>query len=152
MRLIVGAMMVIFGLAGVALVWNALKLFEHTWRRLPHLLHAQGTVMRIERRRRTFSSGGRMRTMVATFPVIQFLNHAGELVSFQSAVGDAEPSRYRPGQAIKVRYDPEGQLPPMIDSWSGLWLPVLFQSIGGLVFIGGSVLIWVAFGQRIIGG
>jgi hypothetical protein len=50
-----------------------------------------------------------------------------------------------------VVYDIDDKLPPMINSFSGVWLPVILQIIGGAVFIGGGLLIYFAFGAKIFG-
>jgi hypothetical protein len=39
----------------------------------------------------------------------------------------------------------------MIDSWSGLWLMPVSLTAAGVVFVGGSLMIWFAFGDRILG-
>jgi hypothetical protein len=39
----------------------------------------------------------------------------------------------------------------MINSFSGVWLPVILQAVGGIVFIGGAALIYFAFGAKIFG-
>ena len=96
--------------------------------------------------------GRRRGSNLAHYPIIQYQNQMGETVSFRSEVGDmGQKSSYYQGQTLKILYDPEGQLSPMLDSWWGLWFPPTSITLGGLVFIGGSILIWVAFGDRIMG-
>jgi len=50
-----------------------------------------------------------------------------------------------------VLYDPDGEIPPMIDSWAGIWAPHLIRTIAGPIFIFGALLIYWAFGDRILG-
>jgi Protein of unknown function (DUF3592) len=156
MRFIVGAMMVIFFIAGVGLFWKGLQSLFQMIRRRPHLLSAQGTVLKVERKVDITGVSRQERrrgSNIAHYPVIHFLNHRGESVSFRSEVGDkGRTSSYSTGQVLPVLYDPEGEMPPMIDSWSGLWLIPISLTAAGVVFVGGSILIWFAFGERILGG
>jgi hypothetical protein len=156
MRFIVGAMMVIFFMVGVGLFWNGLKSLFLMIQRRPRLLSAQGTVLKVERKmdvtgttRQERRRGGN----ISHYPVIHFLNDKGESVSFRSEVGDkGHTSSYYTGQVLPVLYDPVGEMPPMIDSWSGVWLMPISLTVAGVVFVGGSLMIWFAFGERIMGG
>jgi hypothetical protein len=90
---------------------------------------------------------------IAHYPVIHFLNDKGESVSFRSEMGDrGNTSKYYTGQVLPVLYDPEGEMAPIIDSWSGLWLLPVSLTVAGVVFVGGSFMMWFAFGERIMGG
>ena len=49
-----------------------------------------------------------------------------------------------------MRYDPDDEIPPMIHSWTGIWGPHLVRTIAGPLFICGALLIYWAFGDRIL--
>jgi hypothetical protein len=55
------------------------------------------------------------------------------------------------GQKIAVLYDPDGAIPPMIDSWAGLWGPHLVRTIAGPLFLFAALFLNWAFGERILG-
>lgn len=61
-------------------------------------------------------------------------------------------SKYRGGQRIGVVYDIDDRFAPMIDSFSGIWLPAILQAVAGIVLIGAGVMIYFAFGDRISAG
>ncbi len=156
MQCIVGAMMLIFLAVGIALFWSAIKGLWQRWRQIPRLVSAEGVILTLHKERRLIGPAanlrGRSKRRIANYPVTQFQTQTGETVSFQSELGDlGKQSRYSPGQRVKVLYDPERQTPPMIDSWWGIWFGLMMQAIAGVVFVGGAVLIWVAFGDKILG-
>ena len=49
-------------------------------------------------------------------------------------------------------YDPDGAISPMIESWAGMWSVPLVRTIVGPLFIAGALLIYWAFGDRILQG
>jgi hypothetical protein len=76
----------------------------------------------------------------------------GAETTFISEIGaGARTERYVVGQKIAVLYDPDGEIPPMINSWAGIWLPHLIHTIAGPIFIFAALLIYWAFGDRILG-
>jgi hypothetical protein len=81
------------------------------------------------------------------------LTHQSERVEFRWHSGDeGDVSRYQPGQKLPVRYDPRGEVEPLVDTWWGIWGVGAAQAAGGLAFVGGAGLIWYVFGQRILAG
>ena len=154
MRYAVGLMMFAFLLGGVGLVFAAVKEFVLKFYRMSYFRRATGSVVRIERERQLAQPDGsrHRRAQYRFFPVIKFNHLAGREVTFKSEIGDGgEASKYRVGQRIAVVYDIDDKLPPMINSFSGVWLPIVLQAVGGTVFIGASVLIYFAFGAKIFG-
>ena len=86
------------------------------------------------------------------FPVVVFTPPGGSPVRFRSEVGGGgQALGYRVGQRLAVRYDQDGRIPPMLDTWSGLWLPPAVGEFAGLVFLAGSAMAAWAFGSRVIG-
>ena len=151
MRYVVGLMMVAFFLAGVGLfaagVCGLIRRFAARRRLRP----AEGEIVRIDKRQETtdYESG---RTAEYHFPEIKFRSEWGGDKTFTSEIGaGARSSRYAVGQKIAVLYDPDGEIPPMIGSWAGIWGPHLVRTIAGPIFIFGALLIYWAFGDRILG-
>jgi len=50
-----------------------------------------------------------------------------------------------------VVYDPDGEVGPMLDTWSGMWLSNVMVVVAGVVFMAGALLIAWAFGDRMLG-
>lgn len=107
---------------------------------------ADGVVMNVRRKKMKSTNEHRYKPTILNFPVIRFTTQAGDAVTFTSETGDSgKISRYSPGERVPVRYDPHGEFPPMIDSWSGVWLPPLMAMLAGVGFILGAILIAIAF-------
>jgi hypothetical protein len=154
-RYVVALMMLAFLGSGLALLVGAARTLAHRLRRRPHLRHAEGTVVEIHRETRFGQGGGgsRSRPERVNFPVVTFQGPAGDTVTFRSEVGDTGESRFRVGQPLRVSYDPAGELPPMIGTGllGGLWMIPLMFALGGLALTGGALMIWLAFGEQILG-
>ncbi len=117
------------------------------------LLGAEGEVVDVVRKLAPRGPGQfRWRPHYMVFPVVTFTPAGGSTVKFQSEAGDGgQASGYRVGQRLAVRYDPDGRIPPMLDTWSGLWLPPAVGMFAGLVFLASSAMAAWAFGGRVIG-
>lgn len=151
MRYVVGGMMVVFALTGLGLfaagVFGLLRRLKARHR----LRAVAGEIIRVEIRQDTDrESGGRAK--VYHFPEIRFRSEERGETTFLSEVGaGASQAKYVVGQKIEVLYDPDDKLRPMIRSWAGMWWPPLLKTIVGPVFVGGALLIYYAFGDRIFG-
>jgi hypothetical protein len=55
---------------------------------------------------------------------------------FHSATSVAPSTPYRVGMTIRVLYDPDDVIPPMIDSWQTIWGGHIAFLFAGLVFLG----------------
>lgn len=153
MRFIVAIMIVGFFAGGVFLCVQAIRSLLQLVRRLPHLIRTTGQISQVVRKVVMNSSPSRFghgRSSIHHYPVIRFSNESGQIVSFQSAFGDTgATSRYRYGQVIPIRYDPAGEIPPMIDSWAAIWLGLLSMFVAGVLFAGTAVVLWSVFHARI---
>jgi hypothetical protein len=154
MQYIVGLMMVIFPLVGCFLIYSGLNEFLKRRERLEYMVRVEGAVMTVTRKRQPgliARKSRHQRQGWMFFPVIRFTAPSGEQITFESESGDGgQTSQYSAGQRLPVLYDPEGKLPPMIDSWWSVWGGAFFLVLGGAVFIGGGLLIFVAFGNKIL--
>ncbi|HVE56777.1 MAG TPA: DUF3592 domain-containing protein [Pyrinomonadaceae bacterium] len=155
MRYIAGFMMFAFFLGGIGLLIAAVKEFITKFYRMSYFRRAMGSIVKVERKRQispSDSDNWNRKTQYSFFPVVKFKHLSGEEVIFQSETGDGgETSRYSVGQRIAVVYDVDNKLPPMINSFAGVWLPVILQAVGGIVFTGSAVMIYFAFGAKIFG-
>jgi len=137
MRYVVGLMMLAFLLGGGGLILAAVREFVLKLYRLSYFRRAMGSVVRVERERQLPQPGGfrHRRAQYRFFPVIKFKHLSGAEVVFRSEIGDGgTSSKYRVGQRIAVVYDVDDRLPPMINSFSGVWLPVILQAFGDRIF------------------
>jgi hypothetical protein len=151
MRYVVGFMMVAFFLGGVGLFAAGVRGLIRRFAARRRLRPAGGEIVRIESRQVGVGSDS-VRTMEYHYPEIRFRPEWGEETTFLSEIGaGAAAKRYAVGQKIAVLYDPGGEIPPMIDSWAGIWGPHLVRAIVGPLFIAAAVGIYWAFGDKILG-
>lgn len=153
MRFIVGLMIVAFAGCGLLLLVLFAREFAQRIAARRRMLRAEGEVVAVVRKNAPRSTGEvRWRPDYMFFPVVVFTPPAGAPVKFQSEVGDGgRESGYRVGQRLAVRYDPDGTMPPTLDTWSGQWLPPLIGMFAGFVFLAGSAMAAWAFGSRVLG-
>lgn len=149
MAVVIVLLMAGFGIAGVVLLLIFLRELGRKIVRLPYLKRVEGAVTAVMAKESQIQSDSSGPT-IAHFPVIRF-EAQGRSQTFTSAFGSGNRTRYVVGQKIGVRYDPTGQIPPAIDSWAGMWLSPVIGIAGGVVFLGGAVLVYVAFGRRALG-
>jgi len=151
MRYVAGLMMVAFSLVGLGLFAAGVRGLIRRFTIRRHLRPAEGEIVRIEKRvESTDTDSGR--TAEYDYPEIKFRSGSGADKIFTSEIGaSARLSRYAVGQKIAVLDDPDGAIAPMIDSWAGIWLPHLIRTLAGPLFIFGALLIYWAFGDRILG-
>jgi hypothetical protein len=152
MRYVVGFMMVGFFLAGVGLFAAGLRGLIRRLAARGRLRLAEGEIVRIDVRTEYTGSDGD-RTANYHYPEIRFRHAGGGDRTFLSEIGaGARAQRYAVGQKIAVLYDPDGEIAPMIDSWAGIWGPHLVRTIAGPLFVFAALLVYWAFGDRILGG
>ena len=148
MRFVVAGMMIVFLLAGLVILGISLRELLRKWTRRHRFERADGVIVGVQKR----TSTGTNRPKIMNFPMVTFKTRAGRKVTATMETGDGgRVSRYVTGQTLAVRYDPGGEFKPMMDSWSGVWLPNLMGVVcgGGMLF--GAFLIYWAFGDRIMG-
>jgi hypothetical protein len=151
MRYVVGFMMVAFFLAGLGLFATGVRGLIRRFAARRRLRRAEGKIVRIEKRQQITDNEMR-RSAEYHYPEIRFRPESGGETTFLSEIGaGARAARYAVGQKIGVLYDPDGELPPMIDSWAGIWGPRLVHTVVGPLFIFAAALIYWAFGDRIFG-
>ncbi|HEV2801934.1 MAG TPA: DUF3592 domain-containing protein [Pyrinomonadaceae bacterium] len=155
MRYVVGVMLILFLLVGIYLVITGLKNFRLRRRLLTDLKRTEGVVLSVTRKQppNTIVKKSRYeKRMWMFFPVIRFNTSSGASMTFESESGDTgQTSTYSPGQRLPILYDPENRLPPMIDTRWALWGGAFFQTLGGVAFVSGALLLLVIFGDRIFG-
>lgn len=148
MAVVVGLMMAGFGVVGVCLLCHFIRELARRLARRPYLERVEGTVTGVKTKEIHFEGDSGQSTV--HFPVITF-QRQGKTQTFTAEVGVGNTARFVIGQKIGVRYDPTGAIPPMVDSWSSLWLAPAIGIVAGFVFLGGAALVYVAFGRRVFG-
>lgn len=112
--LLSGPIVLVIGLGILFLGW---QWRTFTQNQIATMLLAEGKVVEVVSRTKT--SSGERKTYF--YPVVEFRTADGESVRFESSTG-SNPSAYRVGDAVKVRYDLQTPQSAVIDSWE-LWLP-----------------------------
>jgi hypothetical protein len=143
--------MAVFLVVGCALLVGSLRDLARRLRRSRRLRRAEGVVVALQTKKVTTMLARRMRTTHMHFPVIRYSQGAGEAATFTSETGDAGPQpRFRVGQSVSVRYDPEGEVGPSVASWFGLWAQPLLLAVGGAMFVCGAALLYFAYGEKLV--
>ena len=142
MKYLLWLMLIGFPLAGAIVIFAGVQGLWTTWRRRPSLRSAVGTIVGFEAED-AFEE-------VAYYPVLRFTTESGKVKQFCSHI--AGSTKYRIGATLPVLYDPDGIMPPTIDSWFALWGSYLLFILSGPIFFIGSALVYVAFRNRLMGG
>jgi hypothetical protein len=165
MKVVVWMLLVAAALAGTFCLVKGLLSLVVVIRRRPYLRRAQGKIVKVHQTHETRSdSNNQMHNYVTFHPEIEFTTELGQHVTFRSEHGhthqlrnstagiDIETfSHYRTGDSIEVFYDPAGEMTPCIATWAGLYGPGAGNLFGGLAFLFAAALIWVCFGDKLMG-
>jgi hypothetical protein len=152
MKYVVALFLIAFPLCGVLVLLVGIRGLWATWRRRPFLESAEGVIIAVKTRRAIVSDDSPRAESVYE-PVVRFTTASGDVKEFHSSTGKvAATSPYRLGATVFVLYDPESEIPPMLDDWFSLWGGHLLCLIGGLVFFVGAALTYVAFGRQLFSG
>lgn len=144
MRCFLWFMLVGLALAGLFTIYlSVLRLFLMATR-CRRLVKAVGVIREIDKKSVHFSTHRLSGPPRFSFiPIIAFVKASGEQIEFRSEAGEyAATTKYRIGQSIDVLYDPDGVMPPMIDEWFARWGVHIVMIFGGLLFLGGSSLVY----------
>jgi hypothetical protein len=146
-------MVVIFVASGVLVLAVSARELVHKFVRRHKFERAEGVIVDVQSKTlRTTSMAGSVKSTTMHFPVVTFSTRSGPAVTFTSETGDAgSVSRYAPEQRLVVVYDPDGEFKPMIDTWSGMWLPNVMAVVARVGFVVGGILIGWLFRDRIFG-
>jgi hypothetical protein len=152
MRYVVGLMIVVIPLVGLFLIVGTVRRLWTTWKRRPYLRSAEGTVVGVKTDPSNDMDSSEPQQRYR--PIIGFTTEKGEYRQFVAETGKiASESPYRRGDQLRVLYDPDGVLEPLIHSWVALWGFHLFlATIAGPLFIGCGVFLCLAFGHRVLHG
>jgi hypothetical protein len=74
-------------------------------------------------------------------PVVRFTNVSGETVRFRDRLG-SNPSFYRVGESVKVRYLPDDPQEPIIDRGVWNWAPPILALLLGAALLRGGIRIF----------
>jgi hypothetical protein len=147
-------MIVLSPLVGLFLIVAGVRGLCTTWKRRPFLRSAEGIVVGIKTESVINDDSTSSELQLAYRPILRFTTERGEVREFVSEMGKiGSESPYRKGDRLPVLYDPNGVLQPLIDSWFALWgFHVILTAIAGPLFIGCSVVLFLAFGHRVLYG
>jgi hypothetical protein len=151
MRYVVGVLIVFAPLFGLVFIVVGVRGLWTTWKRRPFLRPADGIIIGVQEERVTDDDGHDQEWKYR--PILRYTTETGEVKEFVSETGQiGRESPYREGTQLPVLYDPDGVLPPRINSWFALWGTQLILIAVGPVFIGCGALIYLVFGQRVLHG
>jgi hypothetical protein len=152
MRILLAAMMLAFITAGLLFAGISLRDLFRKLDSRRRFVRAEGVVLHIQRKVMHSTNRHRFKPTILNFPVIRFSTQTGEAVTFTSQTGDSgKVSRYSAGARVPVRYDPLREFVPMIDTWSGIWLPTIMVLLAALGFLAGAALVGFMFSDQILG-
>src|SRR5262249_21001758 len=151
MRYVVGLMMVLSQLFGLMCIVIAVRELWTTWRRRPFMRSATGIIVGVKQEPTIGSV--EFESQPGYRPILRYTTETGEVRQFVSESGwTGRKSHYSRAAQLPVLYDPDGVLPPRINSWFALWGGHLLLIALGLISIGCGALIYVLFGQRVLHG
>jgi hypothetical protein len=149
MRYVVGLMMVGFFLAGAGLFFSGIRQLIRRFAARNRIRPVEGRIVRIDIRQESTDSDAASVEM--HYPEIRFRTEQGVEQTFLSETGvGSRVSRYAVGQKITVLYDPDGEISPMINSWTGMWSVPIVKTVIGPLFVGAALLLYYAFGDQIL--
>lgn len=161
MPFVLGSMIVVSGIAGIALLAVAVKWAAARYGALSRSVTIEGAVIGVERKevRATRSASGRRRrsirprpTRYAFHPRIAFTTPQGAQREFVAAGGKiAERSPYVIGSEVVVCFDPLEIAPPAVNTFAGLWGPAIAAGCGGSAFTAISIGLGFLFGAKVLG-
>jgi hypothetical protein len=154
MRYVVGLMIVLSPLVGLFFIVAGVRGIWTTWKRRPFLRSADGIIVGIKTESVINDDSSSSELQLSYRPILRFTTERGEVQEFVSEMGKiGSESPYRKGDRLPVLYDPDGVLPPRIDSWFTLWgFHLILTGFAGPLFIGCSALLCLAFGHRVLYG
>lgn len=149
--ILLAAILIIFSGVGIALWAWAIRDILDKRRHLKHAERYEGTILGVEQRSIAKREKNRTRYQYRNFPVVQFTRASGEQVTFTSETGDiGKESKYAEGQTIRVVYDPDRVLPPMLDNRFDIYYLPISLAAAGTVTLGAVVLMAVLFIPRVM--
>lgn len=134
----IAIMKFVFLLVGVAMLAGAIYLYRDTRSFLAGAVHAQGTVVDLERSDSTDSNGHRS---VSYYPVVRFADASGRRIEFTSDSG-SNPPAYSRGDAVEVLYHADAPDKARLNGFMSLWF--------GTLIVGGLGVLFTAIGAAMV--
>ena len=123
---------------GVAMLAGAVYMYNNTRSFLANAVHAQGTVLDLERTESVTRDGNNSHLSVSYFPVVQFTDGSGRQIKFTSGSG-SNPPAYSRGDKVEVLYHADAPEKARINGFMSLWFGPLLVGGLGVVFTALSV-------------
>jgi len=120
-------------IVGVAMLAGAVYLYKDTHSFLAGAVHAQGTVLDLQRTESLSHDGNHTYTSVSYYPMVQFSDASGRRIEFTSDSG-SNPPAYSRGDTVDVLYHADAPEKARINSLMSLWFGTLIVGGLGVVF------------------
>jgi hypothetical protein len=132
-------------IVGVAMLAGAVYLYSNTRSFLAGAVHAQGTVVDLQR---TESLDSHSNRSISYYPVVQYAEAGGRKVEFISDSG-SNPPAYSRGDQVEVLYHADAPEKARINSFMSLWFGTLIVGGLGVVFTAvGTAMVVVPIRRR----
>jgi hypothetical protein len=132
-------------IVGVAMLAGAVYLYSNTRSFLAGAVHAQGTVVDLQR---TESLDSHSNRSVSYYPVVQYAEAGGRKIEFTSDSG-SNPPAYSRGDQVEVLYHADAPEKARINGFMSLWFGTLIVSGLGVVFTAvGTAMVVVPIRRR----
>jgi hypothetical protein len=132
-------------IVGVAMLAGAVYLYSNTRSSLAGAVHAQGTVVDLQR---TESLDSHSNRSISYYPVVQYAEAGGRKVEFISDSG-SNPPAYSRGDQVEVLYHADAPEKARINGFMSLWFGTLIVGGLGVVFTAvGTAMVVVPIRRR----
>jgi hypothetical protein len=132
-------------IVGVAMLAGAVYLYSNTRSFLAGAMHAQGTVVDLQR---TESLDSHSNRSISYYPVVQYAEAGGRKIEFTSDSG-SNPPAYSRGDQVEVLYHADAPEKARINSFMALWFGTLIVGGLGVVFTAvGTAMVVVPIRRR----
>ncbi|HEX6614415.1 MAG TPA: DUF3592 domain-containing protein [Rhodanobacteraceae bacterium] len=124
---------VVMLVVGVAMLAGAVYMYNDARGFLADAVHAQGTVVDLQRTESLSHDDNHTYTSVSYYPMVQFTDASGKRIEFTSGSG-SNPPAYSRGDQVDVLYHADAPEKARINSFMSLWFGPLLVGGLGVVF------------------
>ncbi len=130
----------IFGSVGLVLLIATVLVVENINRFINNSKTADGTVTELR-------LGSNTRSSRTYHPVFRYTPEGGKQIEVVSNFG-SNPPRYKQGQTVTVRYDPDSPYRAKIDGFWSMWFPVIILAPLSMGFLTPGLILLVMFYRK----
>ncbi|OZG74681.1 hypothetical protein BTA51_06775 [Hahella sp. CCB-MM4] len=136
----------IFGIAGLFILYFGLDDLADTWQFLENAASATGTVENISTQYSEMGSGSNKTRNWTDIALIRYSPESGTTVRFEHAYGLIE-GPLQEGVSVSVAYQPEQPQEARINSFSALWAGDIALLFMGGMFLAAGYAVYRVFGK-----